>query len=145
MTRSRRLAYFGYLGCSFSVGVYSAFSNFTLSLWLAGFTSSYLLLGLLGNTKSFEGALVSPLFGALSDRTWLGWLGRRRPFILVGSLTAAVLLALTPHIGRLPLPFAFDWLPQEVAALAPPLSPSSSSRSRSTPWTTFTKRSCRTS
>jgi len=119
MTRSRRLAYFGYLGCSFSVGVYSAFSNFTLSLWLAGFTSSYLLLGLLGNTKSFEGALVSPLFGALSDRTWLGWLGRRRPFILVGSLTAAVLLALTPHIGRLPLPFAFDWLPQEVAALAP--------------------------
>ena len=33
----------------------------TLTLWLAGFTSSYLLLGLLGNSKSFEGAIVSPL------------------------------------------------------------------------------------
>jgi len=40
-------------GCSFGIGVFSAFNNFTLTLWLAGFTSSYLLLGLLGNSKSF--------------------------------------------------------------------------------------------
>ena len=96
MWNRRHLAY---LGCSLSVGVFSAFNNFTLSLWLTGFTSSYLLISLLGNTKSFEGAIVSPLTGAWSDRIWAGWLGRRRPFILVGGLLSALLLALTPAIS----------------------------------------------
>ena len=54
----------GFLGCSVGVGVFSAFNNFTLPLWLTTFTSSYLLLGLLGNTRTFEGAIVSPLAGA---------------------------------------------------------------------------------
>src|SRR5688572_27273712 len=118
MGSSRLLVTLGYLGCSFSVGVFNAFNNFTLSLWLAGFTSSYLLLGLLGNSKSLEGAIVSPIFGTLSDRTWLGWLGRRRPFILVGGLSAALLLALTPHIGRLPFPVPLGGLPADLAGLA---------------------------
>src|SRR5687768_15118653 len=115
MTASSRLAILGYLGCSFSVGVFNAFNNFTLSLWLSGFTSSYLLLGLLGNSKSLEGALVSPVFGALSDRLWLGWLGRRRPFILVGGLLAALLLALTPTISRIPLPPGLAFQPLGAA------------------------------
>jgi MFS family permease len=116
MSRNQWLAY---LGCSFSIGVFSAFNNFTLTLWLAGFTSSYLLLGLLGNSKSFEGAIVSPITGAWSDRVWLGWLGRRRPFILVGGLLSAALLALTPAIGRLTLPGPLDGLPATTATLVP--------------------------
>jgi MFS family permease len=111
----RRLAY---LGCSFSIGAFSAFNNFTLTLWLAGFTGSYLLLGLLGNTRSLEGSIVSPLVGRWSDGVWLGRLGRRRPFILVGGLLAAVLLALTPWISGLPLPSGFEALPPELARLA---------------------------
>ena len=118
--RTRRYAqHLAYLGCSFSLGVFSAFNNFTLSLWLSTFTTSYLLISLLGNTKSFEGALVSPVAGAWSDRTWLGWLGRRRPFILAGGLASALLLALTPQISRLPLPVGLDWLPPDVTRLAP--------------------------
>lgn len=93
-----------YLGASFSIGVFSAFNNFTLTLWLSGLTSSYLILGLLGNTRSFEGAFVSPLVGAWSDRVWLGWLGRRRPFILVGGLLSALLLAATPYVSVMPFP-----------------------------------------
>jgi MFS family permease len=92
-----------YLGAAFSVGVFSAFNNFTLTLWLSGLTSSYLVLGLMGNTRSFEGAIVSPLVGTWSDRTWLGWLGRRRQYILVGGLLSAILLAATPYISSLPL------------------------------------------
>ncbi|MFN8633054.1 MAG: MFS transporter [Chloroflexota bacterium] len=107
----------GFLACSVGVGVFSAFNNFTLPLWLTGFTSSYLLLGLLGNTRTFEGAIVSPLAGAWSDRIWLGWLGRRRPFILVGGLASAALLALTPTIGRWPLPLDLGWLPGNASAL----------------------------
>jgi maltose/moltooligosaccharide transporter len=90
--------------------VFSSFNNFTLTLWLAGFTSSYLLLGLMGNSKSFEGAIVSPLVGAWSDRVWAGWLGRRRPFILTGGLLSALLLATTPSISCLPVPPGFEWL-----------------------------------
>jgi maltose/moltooligosaccharide transporter len=114
-----RKRFLAYLGCSFSIGVFSSFNNFTLTLWLASFTNSYLLLGLLGNSKSFEGAIVSPLTGTWSDRVWAGWLGRRRPFILVGGLLAALLLALTPTISRLPLFTALGWLPEDVVRLAP--------------------------
>jgi MFS family permease len=106
-----------YLGASFAAGVFNAFNSFTLPLWLASFTSSYLVLGLLGNTRSFEGALVSPLFGWWSDRTWLGWLGRRRPFILLGGLLAALVLALTPALSRWPRPAT---LPDAVASLVWP-------------------------
>src|SRR5436190_8013451 len=116
MSATQRLPY---LGCSFSIGVFSAFNNFTLTLWLASFTTSYLLLGLLGNSKSFEGAIVSPIVGAWSDRVWAGWLGRRRPFILVGGLLSAVLLAVTPSIGRWSLGAGLTWLPSDVVKLAP--------------------------
>ena len=114
--RARRGQWLAYLGCSVSVGVFSAFNNFTLTLWLSGLTSSYFLLSLLGNSKSFEGAIVSPLIGAWSDRTWAGRLGRRRPFILVGGLLSAVILALTPAISRWPLP-APGWLPDSAPGL----------------------------
>src|ERR671936_3135507 len=108
MSTTARVAY---LGCSLSVGIFHAFNNFTLPLWLTAFTTSYLLIGLLGNTRSFEGAVVSPLAGAWSDRTWAGWLGRRRPFILGGGLLSALLIALTPHIARQPGPGALGGLP----------------------------------
>jgi MFS family permease len=87
-----------YLGCSLAIGVFSAFNNFTLSLWLTGFTSSLVLIGLLGNGRSILGTIVSPLAGTWSDRIWLGWLGRRRPFILFAGLASALLLAATPWI-----------------------------------------------
>src|SRR5438094_5803694 len=108
-----------FLGCSLAAGVFSAFNNFTLALWLSGLTSSYLIISLFGNTRSFEGAVVQPTVGAWSDRTWLGWLGRRRPFILVGGLISSALLAFTPAISRLPLPAALGWLSPEAAKLAP--------------------------
>src|SRR5919202_2568942 len=113
---TQRLAY---LGCSLAIGVFSSFNNFTLALWLSGLTSSYLVISLFGNTRSFEGAVVQPVVGAWSDRTWLGWLGRRRPFILVGGLISSILLAFTPPISRLPLPPALGWPSPEAAKLAP--------------------------
>jgi MFS family permease len=92
-----------YLGCSFAIGVFNGFNNFTLPLWLGVFIGSYALISLLANTRGFLGSIISPLAGAWSDRVWAGWLGRRRPFILGGGLVAAILMALTPAIARLPL------------------------------------------
>lgn len=110
MLNRRRLTF---LGCSFAIGVFNGFNNFSLPLWLGSFVSSLVLISLLANTRGFIGSIISPLAGAWSDRIWLGWLGRRRPFILVGGLLAALLIALTPTLSRLPLaaglPFPADW------------------------------------
>ncbi len=116
LSAPRRIAY---LGGAFSIGIYSAFNNYTMSLWLTGFTTSYILISLLGNTKSVEGSVVSPLVGFWSDRTWTSWLGRRRPFILVGGLLSAALIALTPTIARLPVPSALASLPPDILRVLP--------------------------
>src|SRR5262245_23408056 len=115
---ARRTA--AYLAASFAVGVFNAFNNFTMSLWLSQFALSYIVISLFGNSRSLEGAVVGPIAGAWSDRTYLGWLGRRRPFVLVGGLTSAALLALTPLAARAAAPDGLG-LPPAVAALLPTL------------------------
>ena len=42
------------------------------------------------------GLLVQPVIGHMSDRTWLGRLGRRRPYFLAGAVLAALSLFLMP-------------------------------------------------
>jgi maltose/moltooligosaccharide transporter len=42
------------------------------------------------------GLLIQPIVGHLSDRTWLGWLGRRRPYFFAGAILAALSLFLMP-------------------------------------------------
>ncbi len=42
------------------------------------------------------GLLVQPVIGHMSDRTWLGRLGRRRPYFLAGAILAALSLFLMP-------------------------------------------------
>lgn len=42
------------------------------------------------------GLLIQPVIGHLSDRTWLGRLGRRRPYFFAGALLAAISLFAMP-------------------------------------------------
>ncbi|MEO6581413.1 MAG: MFS transporter [Sphingomicrobium sp.] len=42
------------------------------------------------------GLLVQPIVGHLSDKTWLGRLGRRRPYFLAGAVLAALSLIFMP-------------------------------------------------
>lgn len=42
------------------------------------------------------GLLVQPIIGHMSDRTWLGRLGRRRPYFLAGAIMAALSLFAMP-------------------------------------------------
>ena len=43
------------------------------------------------------GLLVQPVIGHMSDRTWLGRLGRRRPYFLAGAILAALALVVMPE------------------------------------------------
>src|SRR4051812_5574963 len=42
------------------------------------------------------GLLVQPIIGHMSDRTWLGRLGRRRPYFLTGAIMASLALLVMP-------------------------------------------------
>jgi maltose/moltooligosaccharide transporter len=42
------------------------------------------------------GLLIQPIIGHLSDRTWLGRLGRRRPYFVAGAILATLSLFLMP-------------------------------------------------
>src|SRR5213595_2031394 len=55
------------------------------------------------------GLLVQPIIGHLSDRTWLGRLGRRRPYFVAGALLAALSLFLMPLSSQLLMAAVLLW------------------------------------
>ena len=78
---------------SIGAGFFYAFNNAVLPLLIP--SNNVLLVNLLSNTRSIEGAVIQPVVGAWSDRTWTR-LGRRRPFMLVALPLSAAFMALTP-------------------------------------------------
>ncbi len=89
-----------------AAGIFYAFNNFTLPLYLSLYTSNAILIGWLSSTRSFEQSIVQPVIGAWSDRTWTR-LGRRAPFFLTAMPVAALLLIAN---GLLPHDPAILWL-----------------------------------
>ena len=55
------------------------------------------------------GLLVQPVIGHMSDRTWLGKLGRRRPYFLAGAIMATLSLFLMPYSGALLMAALLLW------------------------------------
>src|SRR5258708_39222734 len=55
------------------------------------------------------GLLVQPIVGHLSDKTWLGRLGRRRPYFVAGALLAALSLFLMPLSTQLLMAAVLLW------------------------------------
>jgi maltose/moltooligosaccharide transporter len=56
------------------------------------------------------GLLVQPIIGHMSDRTWLGRLGRRRPYFLAGAILAALSLVLMPLSSTLFMAAILLWM-----------------------------------
>jgi maltose/moltooligosaccharide transporter len=56
------------------------------------------------------GLLVQPIIGHMSDRTWLGRLGRRRPYFLAGAVLAALSLFLMPLSSSLFMAAILLWM-----------------------------------
>ena len=82
-----------------AAGLFYAFNNFTLPIYLSIYTNNAILIGWLSSTRSFEQAIFQPLVGAWSDRTWTR-IGRRAPFFLASMPIAAVFMLATglmPH------------------------------------------------
>jgi maltose/moltooligosaccharide transporter len=56
------------------------------------------------------GLLVQPIIGHMSDRTWLGRLGRRRPYFVAGAILATLALFLMPVAPALLYAALLLWL-----------------------------------
>jgi maltose/moltooligosaccharide transporter len=79
MTRLKSIVYSsGNLGG----GSWYALNNFILPLFLGPLGMPVPLIGLLASTRSAEGAVLQPIVGVWSDRTWNARFGRRRIFIV---------------------------------------------------------------
>ena len=96
---------FGFLGIQFGFGLQLANMSAIYSkldadpsqipiLWLAG---------------PMTGLIVQPIIGSMSDRTWT-WLGRRRPYFLVGAVLSSIALFFMPDAPVLWVAAAMLWV-----------------------------------
>lgn len=56
------------------------------------------------------GLLVQPIIGHMSDKTWLGRFGRRRPYFMVGAILASLALFVFPNVWALWMAALLLWL-----------------------------------
>lgn len=87
--------------CRISVGFFGiqvgfALQNANMSRVFQSLGSGVDDLSALWVAAPLTGLLVQPVIGHMSDRTWLGRFGRRRPYFLAGALLAALALVAMP-------------------------------------------------
>jgi maltose/moltooligosaccharide transporter len=80
----------------FGIQIGFALQNANMSRVFQSLGSNVDDLAALWVAAPLTGLLVQPVIGHLSDRTWLGRLGRRRPYFLAGAVLAALALAAMP-------------------------------------------------
>jgi MFS family permease len=64
-------------------------------------------IGLVWAAGPLAGIIGQLLIGVISDRVWL-WGGRRRPFIIIGGILAALMILALPHIGLISQSLGLD-------------------------------------
>jgi maltose/moltooligosaccharide transporter len=97
---------FGFLG----IQIGFALQNANMSRIFQSLGSSVDDLPALWVAAPLTGLLVQPIVGHMSDRTWLGKLGRRRPYFLAGALLAALSLFLMPQSSALLMAALLLWV-----------------------------------
>ena len=83
---------FGFLGVQFGF----ALQNANVSRILSDLGADLHSLSLFWLVAPIMGLIIQPIVGSASDRTWNG-LGRRRPYILLGAVAAAIGMMLMPN------------------------------------------------
>jgi MFS family permease len=74
-------------------------------------------IGLVWAAGPLAGIIGQLLVGVISDRVWF-WGGRRRPFIIVGGILAALMILALPYIGAISAPLGPDALLGVAIAVA---------------------------
>src|SRR5438309_1390409 len=93
----------------FGIQIGFALQNANMSRIFQSLGSSVDNLPVLWVAAPLTGLLVQPIIGHMSDRTWLGRLGRRRPYFVAGALLAALSLFLMPLSTQLLMAAVLLW------------------------------------
>ena len=93
----------------FGIQVGFALQNANMSRIFQSLGSSVDDLPALWVAAPLTGLLVQPIIGHMSDRTWLGRLGRRRPYFVAGALLAGLSLFIMPLSGQLLMAAVLLW------------------------------------
>ena len=96
----------GFFGVQFSFGLTQSAVN-PIFLFLGAEAHSLPILNIAG---PITGLLIQPFIGAMSDKTWLPKWGKRKPFILGGSLVMIIILFLFPMVTALWMAVICLWL-----------------------------------
>lgn len=97
---------FGFLGIQFGFALQGGFMSRIFQTLGADKDA----LPLLWIAAPLTGLLVQPVIGYLSDRTWHPWLGRRRPYFLVGAVLSSLALLAMPHSSALWMAAGLLWV-----------------------------------
>ena len=93
----------------FGIQIGFALQNANMSRIFQSLGSSLDDLPALWVAAPLTGLLVQPIIGHMSDKTWLGRLGRRRPYFVAGALLAALSLFLMPLSSQLLMAAVLLW------------------------------------
>ncbi|WP_206378027.1 MFS transporter [Sphingobium psychrophilum] len=94
----------------FGIQIGFALQNANMSRVFQSLGSSIDDLSALWVAAPLTGLLVQPIVGHLSDRTWLGRLGRRRPYFLAGATLSALALLGMPQSDGLLMAALLLWM-----------------------------------
>jgi maltose/moltooligosaccharide transporter len=94
----------------FGIQIGFALQNANMSRIFQSLGSSVDDLPVLWIAAPLTGLLVQPIIGHMSDRTWLGRLGRRRPYFVAGAMLAALALFLMPLSSQLLMAAVLLWM-----------------------------------
>ena len=93
----------------FGIQIGFALQNANMSRIFQSLGSSVDNLPVLWIAAPLTGLLVQPIIGHMSDKTWLGRMGRRRPYFVAGALLATLSLLLMPLSTQLLMAAILLW------------------------------------
>ncbi|MBC6429251.1 MAG: MFS transporter [Cellvibrionales bacterium] len=96
----------GFMGIQFGFALQSA----NVSRIFQTLGADYSNMTLLWVAAPITGLIVQPIVGYFSDRTWWGWLGRRRPYFLIGAVCASLALFVMPNSPTLWIAAGMLWI-----------------------------------
>jgi maltose/moltooligosaccharide transporter len=97
---------FGFFGIQFGWGL--QMGNMSAIYEYLGAKESE--LPLLWLAAPLTGLIVQPIIGAMSDRTWHPFWGRRRPYFLIGAILSSLALFFMPQSGTLWMAAGLLWI-----------------------------------
>jgi maltose/moltooligosaccharide transporter len=96
----------GFLGIQFAFGL----QNANVSRIFQTLGAKIDDIPILWIAAPLTGLIIQPLIGHMSDKTWLGKWGRRRPYFMVGALLASLALFVFPSVSALWMAAVMLWI-----------------------------------